>query len=567
MPSSPVSSPKPSLHRRHRVPALVAAGALVLTGLLGACTPEGEQPSGAGDGSGTPASSTPDPGAADPTAAPATTPGPKLDTPDGPVQGVDFGDADAQAFYGLPFAQPPIYDDMWTAPSDPDPWDETRDATRQGPACLQFDPTGVTNAQPTSLDCLYLDVYRPANAEPNDDLPVMVFYHGGGNTQGSGVLYGGQTMADRENVIVVSTNYRLGASGSFALDALDDEDPSTGGDFALLDQIQTLTWVKRSISSFGGNPENVTIFGQSAGGQAVCKLLASPKAEGLFDKAILESSPCSGYDWNSEKDEAEEDSEAYAEAAGCPAGDDQLECLRKAWPPDLVTAFQQNTHPAPFTGSDVLPTAPTSSIESGDWNKVPVMLGTTRWESRLLRESDYAITAKGYEKEVRDQYGDDADQVLAAYPVDSYESPFQALAALETDTGKACPAEDTAQLFDDQDTPVYKYEFDDPTSPTLFGFQPEDTDMSSGHSAELAYLFDFTLGDRQLDGEQTELAHAMQAYWAAFARSGNPAVEGAPEWPVYTTDSPFTLSLAPKIKPVKDFTAEHQCDLAAELDG
>lgn len=133
------------------------------------------------------------------------------------------------------------------------------------------------------------DVYRPKDIAAEEKLPVMVFYHGGGNTQGSGVLYGGQTLAERERVILVSTNYRLGASGNFALAALNAEDPSTGGAFALLDQIKALDWVHRSIESFGGDPNNVTIFGQSAGAQAVCKLLVAPGSEGLFHKAIVQS--------------------------------------------------------------------------------------------------------------------------------------------------------------------------------------------------------------------------------------------------------------------------------------
>ena len=485
-----------------------------------------------------------------------------VDTPDGAVQGVVVGEA--EAFYGLPFAKPPVYDAMWTAPADPEPWEGTRDARKQAPACLQFEPTGVTNAQPTSLDCLYLDVYRPKDIAAGEKLPVMVFYHGGGNTQGSGVLYGGQTLAERERVILVSTNYRLGASGNFALAALNAEDPSTGGAFALLDQIKALDWVHRSIESFGGDPNNVTIFGQSAGAQAVCKLLVAPGSEGLFHKAIVQSIGCAMNLGIADQETAEAASETYAEALGCPAGDDQLNCLRYAWPAAMVTAFS-DAKPMSIVGSGALPVAPSAGISEGSWHKVPVIVGSTRWESRLFRQADHAITAEQYEAEVRETYGDNAERVLATYPEANYESPFQALSALGTDTMMACAAEDNAVMFNGQGVPTYKYEFDDPTSPTLFGFQPEGVDMASAHSAELAYLFDFTLGDRPLTDDETKLAHTMQDYWAAFARDGVPTSEGAAEWPAYTADNPVTLSLGPTITTIDDFTTVHNCDLVAEL--
>lgn len=198
-------------------------------------------------------------------------------TPDGAVRGRELGGA--QAFFGLPIAQPPVYDLAWKAPVEPERWSGLRDATEQEPACLQFEPTGVKNDQPTSLDCLYLDVYRPARIRKGEKRPVLVFYHGGAGTQGSGVLYGGQTMADRNDVIVVSTNYRLGAAGNLALPGLDTENATAGGNFALLDQVEALTWVRKSIGSFGRDPNDVTIFGQSAGARAVCNLLATPLAK------------------------------------------------------------------------------------------------------------------------------------------------------------------------------------------------------------------------------------------------------------------------------------------------
>jgi para-nitrobenzyl esterase len=480
----------------------------------------------------------------------------RVRTPDGSVEGRSVGDA--QAFLGLPFAQPPVYDLMWKAPVDPEPWTGTRDATEQEPACLQFQPTGVKNDQATSLDCLYLDVYRPARVPRGEKLPVMVFYHGGGATQGSGVLYGGQTMATRNDVIVVSTNYRLGASGNLALPALDAENPDTGGNFALLDQVQALEWVEESIAAFGGDPDNVTIFGQSAGARAVCNLLATPLTDGLIDRAIMQSSPCTG--GGTSQTSAHRTGQEYAELAGCAAGPDQLGCLRSAWPAALVQAQTAIGRTSGYVGVPTLPQAPGDAIAAGNWDPVPVIVGNTRWEEKLQNQQHADITAAEYENLLVEEFGEAAAPlVLAEYPAEDYELPFYALAAALTDSGAGCSVDGNAKLFLGQDVPVYRYLFDDPTSPTLFGFQPDGIDMSSAHSGELAYLFDFTLGDRPLTKEQTRLAHSMQDYWAAFARYGKPAARGELAWPRHTAATDNALVLAPEIRVTTGLYELHNC--------
>jgi para-nitrobenzyl esterase len=484
-----------------------------------------------------------------------------VDTPYGTVEGTTSNGA--QAFLGLPFAAPPVYDRMWKAPVPPASWRGVRDASEQQPACLQFEPTGVKNDQATSLDCLYLDVYRPAHIARGEKLPVMVFYHGGAGTQGSGVLYGGQTMAKRDNVIIVSTNYRLGASGSMALPALDAENPDVGGNFALLDQVEALKWVRKSIGAFGGDKNDVTIFGQSAGSRAVCNLLATPLTAGLFDSAIMESSPCLG--GGGSKASAETASEKYAAAVGCPAGPDQLRCLRYAWPATMVQAFGTN-RPGAYTGTPTLPQASGTAIAAGNWHKVPVLMGNTRWEQRLQNQQYADITEAEYQQMILDQFGATAGPlVLAKYPASAYEKPFYALAAVRTDNGAGCQMDTNAKLFVSQGVPVYRYEFEDPTSPTLFGFQPEDTDMSSAHSVELAYLFDFTLGDRPLTAKQEKLGHSMQDYWTAFARYGAPRARGEVSWPRYTVAGDQALKLGPQIKVVTGLYDEHNCGFFASL--
>lgn len=483
-------------------------------------------------------------------------------TPYGSVHGKKLGGA--QAFLGIPFAKAPVYSRMFKSPEAPAKWSGVRDATHKEAACLQFQPTGVKNSQETSLDCLYLDVYRPAKAKKGQKFPVMVFYHGGASTQGSGVLYGGQTLANRTNTILVSTNYRLGASGGLSLPSLDAENPALGsGNYAVQDQIQTLKFLQKTISSFGGDKNNVTIFGQSAGGQAVCNLLASPLSKGLFDKAIIESANCS----TTAKTVAtqQENSAKFAEAAGCPATDPNVvACLRNAWPANLVTAQQKFPITGGVTGTGVLPTPPGTAIASGQWNKVPVMIGNVRWEQKLQNIQYANITVAEYDQLLIDTYGSaGAAYLQTKYPASAYSKPFYALAAVKTDFGAGCTTVTLANVFRAQ-TKVYRYEFNDPTSPTLFGFQPAGIDMSSAHSGELAYLFDFTLGDKALTTKQKKLAHSMQDYWAAFARNGSPYVKGAHTWPRYTSTNK-AIVLAPSIDVTDQLAVEHNCDFIAAL--
>jgi para-nitrobenzyl esterase len=371
-------------------------------------------------------------------------------------------------------------------------------------------------------------------------------------------------MADRTNTIIVSTNYRLGASGGLSLPALDAENPARGsGNYAVEDQVQALKWIQKTIGSFGGDKNNVTIFGQSAGGGAVCNMLATPLAAGLFDRAIIESSSCQAT--GKSVDDQRSTSAKFADAAGCAATDPNVVgCLRNAWPANLVTAQQKVAVTGGVVGTGVLPLASGAAIAAGSWNRVPVMIGGVRSESKLLDLAQVNITAEQYTQLVNDRYGAASGAlVLAKYPLSAYSVPYLALASLDTDTGIACRVNFNADLFRGK-TPVYRYEFNDPTSPTLFGFQPAGLDMSNAHSAELAYLFDFTLGDKPLTPKQEKLADAMQDYWAAFARNGTPYVKGAVSWPRYT-GSHKAIVLGPTITTSSTLSAEHNCDFFATL--
>ena len=233
-------------------------------------------------------------------------------------------------------------------------------------------------------DCLYLDVYRPSGAAPGARLPVLVWFHGGGWTQGTGVIYGGPTMARLTSTIVISINYPLGALGWLALPQLDREQPVTlSGNYGMLDQIQALKWVRENASRFGGDPRDVTIDGQSAGADAVCTMLASPLARGLFTRAIIQSLGCAQSALSPQAQE--KTSRQFAADAGCADAATMVSCLRSAWAPNLIAAQQKVNAAQPAYGTPVLPALPSAALASGRWNKVPVLIGGVRREGKLVR--------------------------------------------------------------------------------------------------------------------------------------------------------------------------------------
>lgn len=487
------------------------------------------------------------------TAAPSssTTPTLRVTTASGALQG-ELAQG-SRAFLGVPFAAPPVNERRFAAPQPVASWSGVRDATKQGPACVQFQPTGVRNEQATSEDCLYLDVYTPPLAKPGSKLPIVLFIHGGGSTQGSGVLYGGQRFSTLTNSIFVSINYRLGAYGSLALPQLDGN-----GDFAFLDQLAALKWMKGNATAFGGDPGNITIDGQSAGSMAVCNMLASPMAKGLFQGAILESTPCNL--GTPTLTSAQADGQKYATAAGCPDPATVVACLRSAWTPNLVATFQTQRAGGLASGTPALPLAPKDAIAAGKWNKVPVIVGSNRWEYKLQDVAYANMTADEYTAAITNSYGANAPAVLWKYPLANYDAPFYAYAAVGTDANKACASYALASTLGTQ-VATFQYEFDDPTSPTLFGFQPPGIDMSSAHSGELAYLWNFTLGDKPLTSTQLALGKQMDRYWGAFATTGNPAVRSQVVWPAVTSSNHPVIGLHPTGNTVSTtvFQTEHNC--------
>ncbi|RVX38542.1 para-nitrobenzyl esterase [Nonomuraea polychroma] len=464
---------------------------------------------------------------------------------------------DHRAFRGIPYAEPPVGELRWKAPRPARSWAGVRDATAPAAQCAQ--PATPYGGQASyGEDCLYLNVSAPRHGTR---LPVMVWVHGGGNTTGSSALYDLSKLVVEGDVVVVSVNYRLGVLGWLAHPALEAGERYQAGNYGLLDQQAALRWVRRNIAGFGGDPGNVTVFGESAGSADICALLASPTAAGLFHKAIGQSYSCA-YPTRTEAG-AEASAVTFAQQVGCAA--DAVACLRALPVKTLVDAFQDPNPYAVAGGDQVLPAQPHEAIASGRFNRVPVMHGNNLDEMRLFVTDP--ISEAEYAAYVRQTFGAAADAILARYPAASYPDPRTALATVLTDFGgplATCGHQDALRLFARAGVPTYGYQFADRTAPPLIdvpGFEE-----GAAHAAELPYLFPGLFGG-PLNAEQERLSDAMVAYWTSFARDGRPhAATRAPRWPRFRT-SGDVLSLAPGaggIRPV-DTAVPSNCAFWASL--
>ncbi|WP_185996196.1 carboxylesterase/lipase family protein [Nocardioides campestrisoli] len=465
--------------------------------------------------------------AALPLAAPAAPAAPKPPGDDGttvrvsggPVRGtVEDG---LRVFQGIPYAAPPVGDLRFERPQPVKPWRGTLDATAPRSQCAQL---GNGTGNPTTFveDCLYLNVTTPAGRSARRaGLPVMVWIHGGSFLTGDGASYDAGKLATRGDVVVVTINYRLGPFGF-----LNHPDLGTSN-AALLDQQAALRWVQRNARAFGGNPRNVTVFGESAGSASVCANIASPQARGLFRRAIAQSYSCTADFATLASSQAA--AETYSAAVGC--AEDTAACLRRTDPETLLRAW---TSGAFAVGGAALPRQPGQALADGTANRVDLMHGNTLDENRLFIPLQYgtALTAAQYVGAIRATFGPAADAVLARYPLDAYASPIIALSTVFSDYGSplsTCSHVDAYDTAQDR-TRVYAYQFQDRTADPLVPLL--GTANGAAHATELPYLFPGLFGDG-LDPEQEKLSDAMVSYWTSFARHGRPSGRGLPRWPEY----------------------------------
>ena len=483
--------------------------------------------------------------------------GTRVQTASGPVCGLTaHGQTD---YLDVPYAAPPLGARRWQAPQPAARWTTTYAATHRAPQCAlpAFPQGGLTKG--TSENCLYLEVQEPAHVAPGRRLPVMVELHGGGflgeyrDDQGANFVHGGPA-------IYVYVEYRLGVMGFLADAALG----AHSGDYGLMDQQAGLRWVKDNIARFGGDPHDVTIFGESAGGASVCDQVASPTARGLFQRGISVSG-FYNFDVNTiwwpadcksrllTESQAQRLGARFAASVGCPAGGDVAACLRAV--PLATLVRKAATYLAPLRGGDIGPiangtTLPASAAQifaRGRENRVPLIIGVgaDEFNGGVYTNSPHhtvvADTAAQYRRLVRTQWGSFAPKVMAMYPIARYPapSPFLAYRAIMADAFSVCPSLQTeAQLA--RRIPTYAYLDEDGDSPAEVTGTPQP--LGANHSAinRLVHSVPATL-----DANQLVLQRQVLAQWAGFARNGDVSPDGTPAWSRFGAASDPVMALLP----------------------
>jgi para-nitrobenzyl esterase len=490
--------------------------------------------------------------------------GPVAGTANGAVRGVavPISGGAVDEFLGIPYAAPPVGALRWQPPQPAARWTGVRDATKFAPHCAQLaSPFGQAS---TSEDCLYLNVFTPAAGGRH---PVMVWIHGGALVTGESDDYAPAGLV-ADGVTVVTINYRLGALGFLAHPALADANGQSG-DYGLMDQQAALRWVQRNIAGFGGDPRDVTVFGESAGGLSTLSQVASPQAKGLFERAIVESG---SYNLTQASlASAETAGEAFATKAGCAS--QTAACLR-ALPVATILASENTAGYTPNINSEVLPQSLATAFAAGDFNHVPVINGTNRDEWRLfvaLSELEgNPVTAANYQSMISATLGvpATASAVIAAkYPLAAYPSPAVALGAVGTDAIFACPALTIDQSLS-RFVPTFAYEFNDENAPELF-LPPVSFPYGAAHASEIQYLFSLqgAVFDQALTAQQQQLAAAMKGYWTNFAVRGFPSAFGTSFWPLFNgITQPMQSLVPPGPQTETTFAAEHSCAFWTALE-
>ncbi len=448
----------------------------------------------------------------------------------------------AQVWLGLPFAVPPLGERRWRRPQSHPGWEGVREALFHGAPCPQI--TNALNAEATgaepgalvgSEDCLFLDVYAPPGAAPADaGRPVMMWIHGGSNTWGSAAQYDGAQLAADQDVVVVAVQYRLGPLGFFAHPALSGApDEGAPANFALLDQIAALGWIRDNIGEFGGDPANVTIFGESAGGHNVAALMASPLAEGLFHRAIIQSGSFDSDPLEAARNGSEFAAIPAAERfAGPGAG---AAAIRSA---DLQAVFDAYTINGPalelpriIQDGVTLPDGPLADafLSTETFSAVPVITGTTRDEMKLFNAFDPELSSRLFGVIVRSRDAEFYDRTA------QYQSRvWRALAVDE--------AANRMTQGGHEDVWAYRFDWDEGGSMLFMDFSHL---LGAAHAMEIPFVFNHFTFFGRLDGPlfndqnaagRDALAGAMGAYWAEFARTGDPGEAGGPAWPRWRSE-------------------------------
>jgi para-nitrobenzyl esterase len=471
--------------------------------------------------------------------------GPTVQTTMGTLQGVTEGDV--SIFKGIPYAAAPTGANRWRPPQPFTPWKGIKDATKFGadPAQMGFPRDGNKISASSSEDCLFLNIWRPANASPGSKLPVMVWIYGGAFMFGSGAQpgYSGVNFA-KQGVMLVTINYRLGRLGFFAFPALSKEKQDEfKGNYAYMDQIAALKWVQEHISAFGGDPKNITIFGESAGGVSVQSLLTIPSARGLFQKAIVESGGgrdgvLTGRPINKENADryypvsAEMIGVNFAKKHGIEGTDAAaLAKLRGLSVEEIIDGGQETdgpggapTYPGPIVDGKLVVETAQSAYNAGRVPKVSLMIGSNS------AEIEAGFINANSKEELLSLFGSMQAEAKAVYDPDGTTDFAKMRTMVITDKVWAEPARFTAKAFAAKKVPAYVYLFSY-VSPSM----QQRMRFGAGHASEISYVFD-NLTSRNgaaIAPKDKEVGKIMNTYWANFAKTGDPNGAGLSKWPVY----------------------------------
>jgi len=482
---------------------------------------------------------------------------PLVQTLNGQVQGTHSEyNSNVAVFYGLPYASPPLDSLRWAPPQAPVSWQQTRPASTPGAACTQ-----ATNSSTFvwkrgdftySEDCLFLNIW---SASLDGTLPVMVWFHGGAHTAGMAheKIFDGTTLA-QHGVILVSVNYRLGPFGFLAHPWLaQSSSHNSSGNYGLLDKIAALNWLRDNIAQFGGDPNNITIFGQSAGAQSVCSLMASPLARGLFHKAIGQSAACTG-------PTADQDANGELRGSNLVAALSQVQSLhdlRKESAQNIANAAQHTgwaTQPRIVIDGWVLTEAPAKTFSQGKHARVPLLLGSLADEGNELFPLNEAMTEAQLNDYLSSVAGSRAEELRRLYAEQLTYSPAHVQREIITDQFMTLGMRQWASYNHRAGAPTYLY-FMDHIPPAFHLYMPQHPQMdlvngprSAGayHSGDLAYVFGTTksIGVDWQDDDHT-LSELMMQYWTHFATHGDPNPPNAsiPKWAPYGTDKHLTQLL------------------------
>ncbi|MBL7176433.1 MAG: carboxylesterase family protein [Desulfobacteraceae bacterium] len=496
----------------------------------------------------------------------------------GLIKGTTFGpDNKGKIFFNIPYAAPPVGELRWRPPKPVEPWEGIRDGTERGCWCPQPPSPGLRRRiGPQSEDCLYLNVFTAAESD-KERRPVMFWIHGGGHTIGSGNIrtYSGGRLARKKGVVVVAINYRLGPLGYLAHPMLSKESGhDLSGNYGNLDQIAALKWVRRNITAFGGDPNNITVFGESAGARSTSMLLVSPQAKGLFHRAIMQSgmglSIIGHLKKKLNRPESYEDMGVrITKELGCEGADDVLACMRSKTPEEIIQAtkpkaglFGKGNKFGPVVDGYIWPDSIGYLYATGQHPDIPVMMGTNRDEGSYLIIPLRVKTVEEYNRILRLMSRGNEDhykELVELFPVKRDDEVKPALNRLVTIATFHTAHRRAARLLSSNNkSKVYLYHF------TRVVPIPRLKPLGAFHGMEIFYAFGNLGKNPHYEETDYRLSETMMSYWANFAKTGNPNGGNLPYWPAYSEQKDQHMELGEEMKPGTGLY-RRECDLIDKI--